>query len=100
MKRSTKDIPIVAPVTPGVWIIDSGSAFDIVSRSDLTAQQKKQMMFDGSVLMQTAGGETRASGTVNLVDPFGRPIEAHVLKDFPSLLYILGTLLWRGRFLF
>ena len=54
MKPSTKDTPIVAPVTPGQWIIDSGSAFDIVSRSDLTAPQKKQIMFDGSVTMQTA----------------------------------------------
>ena len=41
------------------------------------------MMFDGSVVMQTAGGETRALGTVNLVDPFGRPIQAHVLTDPP-----------------
>ena len=73
-------------MTPGQWIIDSGSAFDIFSRSDLTAPHKKQMMFDGSVVMQTAGGETRALGTVNLVDPFGRPIEAHVLKDSPSLI--------------
>ena len=69
MKPSTKDTPIAAPVTPGQWIIGSGSAVDIVSRSDMTAQQKKQMMFDGSVLMQTDGGETRAFGTVNLVDP-------------------------------
>ena len=47
---------------------------------------EKQMMFDGSVLMQTAGCETRALGTVKLVDPFGRPMEAHVLKDSPSLI--------------
>ncbi len=86
IKRSTKETPIVAPAIQGQWIIDSGSAFDIVSRSDLAAPQKKQIMSDGSVLMQTAGGETRALGTVNLVDPFGRPTEAHVLKDSPSLI--------------
>jgi hypothetical protein len=87
MKPSPKDLPIVAPVTPGHWVIDSGRTFDIVSRSDLTAQQKNQMMFDGSPVMQTAEGETRALGTVNLVDPIGRPIEAHVLKDSQSLIF-------------
>ena len=70
IKPSTKEIPIVAPAVQGQWIIDSGSAFDIVSRSDLTAPQKKQVTTDGSVLMQTVGGETRALGTVNLMDPF------------------------------
>ena len=99
IKPSTKDTPIVAPATPGQWIIDSGSAFDIVSRSDLTAPQRKQMTFDGSVSMQTAGGETRALGTVNLVDPFGRPIEAHVLKDSPSLIS-LGRLCGEEGFSF
>ena len=41
-KTLAKDIPIVAPVTPGQWIIDSGNAFDIVSPSDLTAPQKNR----------------------------------------------------------
>ena len=99
IKPSTKETPIVAPAVQGQWIIDSGSAFDIVSRSDLTAPQKKQMTSDGSVLMQTAGGETRALGTVNLVDPFGWPIVAHVLKDSPSLIS-LGRLCGEESFSF
>ena len=98
-KPSTQETPIVAPAVQGQWIIDSGSAFDIVPRSDLTAPQKKQMTFDGSVLMQTAGGETRALGTVNLVDPFGRPFEAHVLKDSPSPISS-GRLCGEERFAF
>ena len=70
-----------------------------MSRSDLTAPQKKQITDDGSMLMQTAGGETRALGTVNLVDPFGRPIEAHVLQDSPSLIS-LGRLCGEEGFAF
>jgi hypothetical protein len=49
--------------------------------------------------MQTAGGETRPLGTVNLVDPYGRPIEAHVLKDSPSLIS-LGRLFGEEGFSF
>ena len=49
--------------------------------------------------MQTAGGETTALGTVNLVDPFGKPIEAHVLAESPSLIS-LGRLCGEEGFSF
>ncbi len=39
--------------------------------------------------MQTAGGEATPLGTVNLVDPFGTPIEAHVLAESPSLISLI-----------
>ncbi len=78
---------IATTATPGQWIIDSGGAVDIVSPADLAAKQRRRVKdSDGSIVMQTAGGQTAAEGSLDLSDPFGKPIEAYVLPDSPSLI--------------
>ncbi len=86
-KAATQELSLVAPVTQGQRIIDSGNAFDIVSLSDLTAEQEKRTQgSDGSLVMQTAGGETSAVGGLDLSDPSGKPAEAYVLANFRPLI--------------
>ena len=76
------------PVRGGIWIIDSGSAFDIVSPSDLTTSEKKRInIMSMGIQLRTAAGDLTTNESVS-VDPFGsnNTVDALVLPDSPALL--------------
>ena len=75
------------PVRGGSWIIDSGSAFDIVSPSDLTNSERKRIeKLSMGVQLRTAAGDLTTDESVP-VRPFGgdETIDALVLPDSPAL---------------
>ncbi len=55
------------PARGGEWFIDSGSSFDIISPSDMTAVERKRIdALDGPVPVYTAQGEAKATQCVSL----------------------------------
>ena len=84
----TKEDATALPVRGGTWIIDSGSAFDIVSPGDLTQKEKGRIeQMSADVKLRTAAGDLTTNQSV-LVSPFGEDtsIDALVLPDSPALL--------------
>ena len=76
------------PVKGGTWVIDSGSAFDIVSPGDRTPNEKKRIeKMSTGIQLRTAAGDLTTDESVS-VNPFGSKdtIDALVLPDSPALL--------------
>ena len=87
-REQLKENATALPVRGGSWIIDSGSAFGIVSPGDLTPFEKRRIeKMSMGIQLRTAAGDLTTDESVS-VNPFGGndTIDALVLPDSPALL--------------
>ena len=82
------------------WIVDSGSAFDIISKGEITVEETQSLkLMDESLWIITANGELEASETCEIYMPWSKNnIKATVLEtSTPSLLSLGKRCMLHGR---
>ena len=79
------------------WIVDSGSAFDIVCRNDLAVAEAASITESRNLTLQTANGDIDATeGTDVEIHQLGHTTDAVVLDKSPNVLS-LGKLIASGH---
>jgi len=99
--KAARKRPLLSVTSPTAWTVDSGSEYDVISASDLTADQRSSIYnLDKGVPLITAAGPTETGEAID-VDPFrsGTPTTSLVLEGCPPILS-LGKLCMEKGFSF
>jgi len=93
---------MAATNSTNTWVVDSGSCFDIVGKTALSFEERRNIRTDDqrAVTMQTANGIVTENRRISVnVRNLDRPVDAVVLDKSPNVLS-LGKLCLRDGFSF
>jgi hypothetical protein len=80
---------VAAPLPVHKWVVDTGSAFDLVGRNIGEAVQGRIRQSAAPLMVQTANGPTSTSSVIDAqLNEMSLEVSAHILQDTPALLSV------------